>query len=251
MGDLLFGKFSATSHGKGVVDGVGGKVKSTVRRKVMCQGKNCLIVQDCESFVAAAKQLICSTKIIHIDEQEILAYKDSNPFEGAIEVRGIIMKVDGENTSLWRNCALQTNSKPDIVLNKGADMEIENVTINETNVQDLRTEQDTLVGIHYNDVTIGMWVITIYEDEKWLGKVVDKKEKQICVRCLEKPFGVKEPQNLEREENAVYFDRVFRTDAVPILTQYDANGKKGRKWFWHSKVNYISAISISSKMLFY
>ena len=153
-----------------------------------------------------------------------------------------IMKVDGENTSLWRNCAFQTNSKPDIVLNKGADMEIESVTINETNVQNPRTEQETLVGIHYNDVTIGMWVITIYEDEKWLGKVVDKKEKQICVRYLEKPFGGKEPQNLEREENAVYFDRVFRTDAVPILTQYDANGKNGRKWCWHyllfPKVNY-------------
>ena len=30
-------KFCATSHGKGVVDGVGGNVKSTVRRKVMSQ----------------------------------------------------------------------------------------------------------------------------------------------------------------------------------------------------------------------
>ena len=28
-------KFAATSHGKGVVDGVGGKVKSTIRHKVM------------------------------------------------------------------------------------------------------------------------------------------------------------------------------------------------------------------------
>ena len=30
-------KFCATSHGEGVVDGVGGNVKSTVRRKVMSQ----------------------------------------------------------------------------------------------------------------------------------------------------------------------------------------------------------------------
>ena len=32
-------KFSATSHRKGVVDGVGGKVKSMVRRKVMSKGR--------------------------------------------------------------------------------------------------------------------------------------------------------------------------------------------------------------------
>ena len=43
-------KFSATSYGKGVVNGVGGKVKSTIRCKVMSQGKNRLIVQDTESF---------------------------------------------------------------------------------------------------------------------------------------------------------------------------------------------------------
>ena len=36
-------KFPATSHGKGVVDGVGGKVKSTVRRKVLSKGKDSLV----------------------------------------------------------------------------------------------------------------------------------------------------------------------------------------------------------------
>ena len=50
-------KFSATSHGKGVVDGVGGKIKSSVRRKVMGKGER-IIVQDCESFVETAKTLV-------------------------------------------------------------------------------------------------------------------------------------------------------------------------------------------------
>ena len=44
-----------------------------------------------------------------------------------------------------------------------------------------------------------MWVITIYENEKWLGNVVNKKANQICVRCLEKPYSVNKPQNLERK----------------------------------------------------
>ena len=44
-------KFSATSHGKGVVDGVGGRVKSSVHAKVMSLGKKREIVQDAESFL--------------------------------------------------------------------------------------------------------------------------------------------------------------------------------------------------------
>ena len=39
----------------------------------------------------------------------------------------------------------------------------------------------------------------IYENEKWLGNVVNKKVNQICVHCLEKPHGVYVAQNLERE----------------------------------------------------
>ena len=55
----------------------------------MSQGKNHIIVQDTQSFASAAQKLISDTKIIHIGEPQILAYKESNPFKGAIEVKGI------------------------------------------------------------------------------------------------------------------------------------------------------------------
>ena len=80
----------------------------------MGQGKDRLIVQDAESFASTAKKVISSTKIIHIGEPEIVTYKDRNPFEGAIKVKEIskmhVMEVDGEKTSLWKNCALKANS---------------------------------------------------------------------------------------------------------------------------------------------
>ena len=66
-------KFTATSHGKRVVDGVGGSVKSTVCCSVISKGKNPIIVQDCESFVNAARDLVKTTKIGHIDETAIIA----------------------------------------------------------------------------------------------------------------------------------------------------------------------------------
>ena len=61
---------------------------------------------------------------MHIGEEKIVASKDSNTFESAIEVKGTLkmhmIEVDGEKALLWQNCAFHTNSKPaDIVLNKG------------------------------------------------------------------------------------------------------------------------------------
>ena len=64
----------------------------------------------------------------------------------------------------------------------------------------------TLQPIPFDDVNIGMWVIDIYQDEKWLANVVDKRGNQVPVRCLEEPFGVKEPQNLQREEDAIFIE---------------------------------------------
>ena len=99
------------------------------------------------------------------------------------------------------------------------------------NVQDT-SNQMPFQSIPFDDVNIGMQVIAIYEDEKWLANVVDKRGNQVLVRCLEKPFGNKEPQNLEREKDTIFVEQVFHTDVVPTLLQIAPNGKKGHKWFW-------------------
>ena len=48
-------KYFATSYGKGVVDGIGGSAKSLVRKSVMNQGKNAVIVQNSADFYKVAK----------------------------------------------------------------------------------------------------------------------------------------------------------------------------------------------------
>ena len=85
----LYGNSLLTSHGKGVVDRAGGKVKPSVRRKVISKGKDAAIVQDSNSFAAVAKSLCEKTTIIHIDSSEIEKYKEENKFDKAIEVNGI------------------------------------------------------------------------------------------------------------------------------------------------------------------
>ena len=230
-------KFSATSHGKGV-DGIGGKVKSTVRRKVMSKGKDSLVVQDCESFVQAAKKLLKSTNIIHLDRAAIEIYKESQPFNNVLAVKGIfkmhVIEVCGSETKLWRKCTFQKMALPDIHLKpKKASPETESEIVRSVEIEEgqMNKSEEGLIPIPYEKVKEGMWVIVLYEEEKWIGKVVTKCHDQVCVRCLEKLFAIHQPQLLEREEDSIYFSQVYHTDVIAEQTQINPNGRKGRKWF--------------------
>lgn len=82
-------KYFATSHGKGVVDGIGGKAKSLVRQKVMSKDDS-TTVNDSVSFAEVATQLMPSTKVVHISQKEIdeIIAKD-NPWNDVPAVQGI------------------------------------------------------------------------------------------------------------------------------------------------------------------
>ena len=83
----------------------------------------------------------------------------------------------------------------------------------------------------FNEVEIGMWVVAVYEMERFLGKVIAKKVGKFNVDCLEKPFGINTPQFFENDED-VWYDKVYKTGVIPQQTQIDADGNKCRKWFW-------------------
>ena len=51
-------KFSATSHGKGVVDGIGSNVKSIAQSQSMGKRKDKIIVQDTKSFYQVASKAL-------------------------------------------------------------------------------------------------------------------------------------------------------------------------------------------------
>ena len=91
--------------------------------------------------------------------------------------------------------------------------------------------EEGFIPIPYEKVNEGIWVIVIYEEEKWIGKVVTKCHDQVCVKSLEKPFGIHQRQLLEREEDSIYFSQVYHTDVIAEQTQINPNGRKGRKWF--------------------
>ena len=77
------------------------------------------------------------------------------------------------------------------------------------------------------EATEGMWVIVHYEEEKFLGKIIRKRNIGVQVRCLEKPYGIHEPQDMERDENAILYKTLYKLRCnPPKLIQV------GRKWQW-------------------
>ena len=105
----FFWKFSATSHGKGVLDSIGGNVKSNGRWQVMSMNKDKPIVQDSDSFAELAQPLVPRTKIKHFSDEEIANYKKTNLFRNSISVNSIfnmhVVAVDGSKTQPWKNSA--------------------------------------------------------------------------------------------------------------------------------------------------
>lgn len=63
-------KYTATSHGKGVVDGIGGLAKSMVLKEVFSKHGE-VVVQSPKDFFFVAKRLLSKTKVLFISNEEI------------------------------------------------------------------------------------------------------------------------------------------------------------------------------------
>ena len=71
-----------------------------------------------------------------------------------------------------------------------------------------------------------MWVIVKYEEQKFLGRVegirvegCDLHERCARVCCLEKPYGVCEPQEFERELDVICYDEFYPSPVKPVWSQ--------------------------------
>ena len=83
-------KYYSTSHGKGVVDGIGGSAKSLVRKRVMNQGKNALILQNSADFYKVAKDDMKGVTVLHISEGQISeSIKEKKLWENIKDASGI------------------------------------------------------------------------------------------------------------------------------------------------------------------
>ena len=107
-------KYFATSHGKGVVDGIGGAAKSNVHRRVMSKGANARVVQRSCDFASVAQGSWKVVNVLHVSQDEISKMiQIENPWEMVKDAPGVsrIHKVDITYTSVIvvsANCFTQT-----------------------------------------------------------------------------------------------------------------------------------------------
>ena len=93
--------------GTGMVDGVGGRVKTNVHAKVMSLGRDWITAQDGRSFCQLASTLCDKTTEIHVMADEIDTYKLEDPFANSVPIKGIcrmhVIGSNGETKHLWLN----------------------------------------------------------------------------------------------------------------------------------------------------
>lgn len=88
-GKLWTWKFSALSHGKGLVYGVVGRAKSLLGSKVISKRKDQIIVWCPEDFFKAASMLLKKTNIYYISQEMIDIYNFHYPLNEAHNIDGI------------------------------------------------------------------------------------------------------------------------------------------------------------------
>jgi hypothetical protein len=164
-------KFFATSHGKGVVDGIGGKVKSVVRQQVLSK-KNEVIVQNASDFVITAKQHLTNIQIIEVTEDEI----------------------DDINKQLWDEVqAVPGISKMHCIACKSgkckmypSEIELKQDTevANQCTV-DLTTEADTCISVF----RVGDWVLISYDSKVYPGEVTVIGKDDVQVSVMHRTFN--------------------------------------------------------------
>ena len=101
-------KYFATSHGKGVVDGIGGSAKSLVRKRVMSKGENAVVVQTSMDFYQVAKDNMKEVTVLHISETEIFEFVNAyKPWENVkyavgISKMHIVSSIDGSTIEMFK-----------------------------------------------------------------------------------------------------------------------------------------------------
>ena len=148
-------KYFATIHGKGIVDGVGGRAKSIVRTAVM--SKN-------------AKMLLQKTTDFHMSQMEIDDRikvlkpwsEDPTPIPGIQKIHVIHHEFNGV-TKLWKN-AMET--APTVTI--GA------------------TDDNEAVDNVGKGFTVGDWCVVNYEGARFPGEIVSIQNEEVQVSVMHK-----------------------------------------------------------------
>lgn len=160
-------KYFATSHGKGVVDGIGGRAKSLVRQLSQAQNDK-YVVQSSYEFYKAASSVMKSTEVLHISQDEINeTLRLENPWDSVVDIGVGIQKTHVIKCNLDGNILLYKDNLSTSPLIK------------------IQTEGES-PGLSIEELEIGDWCLVKYDEEIYPGEVTEKTSSEVKVNVMVK-----------------------------------------------------------------
>ena len=182
-------QYFATSHGKGVVDGIGGSSKAIVRKVTQSKHGNCVVQSSKDYFEVSAKHLK-NVQHFHITQENIDHFLEKDFWENTKEIIGIskvhtavclegCLKVFKNN---FEFCAKRIMSIIDMDSHKGS---------------------KTMTKQNLNNIEKGDWVVVVYDNKHYPGEVTDIGKNQLEVSVMHSKTG-RAWSWPEREDKIVY-----------------------------------------------
>ncbi|ESO89794.1 hypothetical protein LOTGIDRAFT_164827 [Lottia gigantea] len=194
----IFWHFLATSHGKGVVDGIGGSVKRSVWRRVLC-GE---VSKSAEDVADLAKKVNPNVIISYITKDTIEQTKTTLD-----ERWRLISTIPGTH-----NIHFITSGKNGIVKysNTSATLNLQETQIHHSDSNDKNITDNSDKEINMHD-----WVVVLYEEEYFPGEITNIIGDDIEVDAMEQCGDVWNWPKISE----IYYDRekVIRKISPPTI----------------------------------
>ena len=135
---------------------------------------------------------------------------------------------EGENEDAVEEPVVEEHIVEHDIVEKGVDKDV-----NEENKDEEPEASNigvsSLKEMDISNVKTGEWVLVNYEGEVFIRKVMEKlinnESKEAKVHCIERPYGIKEPLNMEPENHVAFYLKVYECKGVPSLIAHKRSWK--------------------------
>ena len=201
-------KYFATSHGKGVVDGIGGAAKARVCEQIKSRGLGAVVVQNSFDFANVSAKLLKNVKVIHISKDEIeSAISTMKPWDFVLEAKGVtschVAKCSDSIVKMWHT-ALDTDEEAAVTLSYDPAPPVFEGSL-PTETQRFPVASETKTFGWKEQIIIGDWVLVQYDNTFYPGDVKNKRGDNIQVNVMI-PAG-KTRWKWPKKEDSIYYER--------------------------------------------
>ena len=176
--------FFATSHGKGVVDGIGGSVKRAVWRHVRSEQVH---VSNAQQYSDVARERCPQIHVHYISKEDIDRHQDflNKKWENTVTIPG---------THKIHFIRPASDKHKVVIAETSDDKELKIVRIRKPNVPEVSSDEDEASNGSQTDSqntkpSIGQWVLVSYDHKDYPGEVTAVEDGDIEVNVMHKSGG--------------------------------------------------------------